>query len=40
MPPDRLIPTVESSMSGRTAAAVLAHLVESVPMPETRRASS
>ncbi len=33
----RLLPTVEASMSGRTTEAALAHILDSVPMPESRR---
>jgi MoxR-like ATPase len=33
----RLLPTVEASMSGRTTAATLDHIVSGVRMPESRR---
>ncbi len=35
----RLLPTVEASMSGRTAESTLAQIVTNVPMPESRRSS-
>ena len=36
----RLLPTVEASMSGRTAESALAHIVAAVAMPESRRTSA
>ena len=36
----RLLPTVEASMSGRTAESALKHIVAAVAMPESRRTSA